>query len=126
MDGSQKLPQRLLGTVRDRIGAGAAFRSSCPCDFGMDPLCKRQRRERTARIAVADPLTADIPRRSCAMRAGIPEPSPMASSISSPYSAPILVAHYRLPRGRAQQRHRAIPATARKSRWRATLVLRDR
>ncbi len=26
MDGSQKLPQRLLGTVRDRIAAGAAYR----------------------------------------------------------------------------------------------------
>ncbi|MEP0507948.1 MAG: mannitol dehydrogenase family protein, partial [Aurantimonas coralicida] len=25
MDGSQKLPQRLLGTVRDRIAAGASF-----------------------------------------------------------------------------------------------------
>ena len=44
MDGSQKLPQRLLGTVRDRIAAGAPVPPSRARRRRLDPLRERRRR----------------------------------------------------------------------------------
>ena len=38
MDGSQKLPQRLLGTIRDRLAAGAPFRAPRARRRGVDAL----------------------------------------------------------------------------------------
>ena len=61
MDGSQKLPQRLLGTVRDRLAAGASFRhlALATADWiryasGVD--------EQGGAIAVADPMAESFAR----------------------------------------------------------------
>jgi fructuronate reductase len=56
MDGSQKLPQRLLGTVRDRISAGAAFVHLALAISGWIRYATGSD-EKHGRIAVADPLT---------------------------------------------------------------------
>ena len=55
MDGSQKLPQRLLGTVRDRIGAGARYAHLALAVAGWIRYASGTD-ERGARIEVADPL----------------------------------------------------------------------
>jgi fructuronate reductase len=57
MDGSQKLPQRLLGTVRDRIGAGAPFPHLALAVAGWIRYASGTDEQGSA-IAVADPLAA--------------------------------------------------------------------
>jgi fructuronate reductase len=57
MDGSQKLPQRLLGTVRDRIGAGAPFSDLALAIAGWIRYASGTD-EQGGRIDVADPLAA--------------------------------------------------------------------
>lgn len=56
MDGSQKLPQRLLGTVRDRIAAGAAYRHLALATAGWIRYASGVD-ERGRAIAVSDPMT---------------------------------------------------------------------
>jgi len=57
MDGSQKLPQRLLGTVRDRLAAGGSIRHLSLSVAGwMRYASGRDERGRT--IEVSDPLSA--------------------------------------------------------------------
>jgi fructuronate reductase len=55
MDGSQKLPQRLLGTVRDRMAAGASIRHLTLAVAGWIRYASG-RDERGAAIEVQDPL----------------------------------------------------------------------
>jgi fructuronate reductase len=55
MDGSQKLPQRLLGTVRDRITAGASYAHLALATAGWIRYASGTD-ERGGRIDVADPL----------------------------------------------------------------------
>jgi fructuronate reductase len=57
MDGSQKLPQRLLGTVRDRIAAGAPFAHLSLAVAGWIRYTSGTD-ERGRSIAVSDPLAA--------------------------------------------------------------------
>jgi fructuronate reductase len=57
MDGSQKLPQRLLGTVRDRIAAGASFAHLALAVAGWIRYASG-RDEHGGVIEVADPLAA--------------------------------------------------------------------
>jgi len=57
MDGSQKLPQRLLGSVRDRIGAGAPFPHLALAVAGWIRYASGTDEQGSA-IAVADPLAA--------------------------------------------------------------------
>ena len=57
MDGSQKLPQRLLGTVRDRISAGAAFAHLAVAIAGWIRYASGSD-ENHGWIAVADPLAS--------------------------------------------------------------------
>jgi fructuronate reductase len=59
MDGSQKLPQRLLGTVRDRIAAGASFSHLALAVAGWIRYASGTD-ERGGVIVVADPLAADF------------------------------------------------------------------
>ena len=55
MDGSQKLPQRLLGTVRDRIAVGAPFRHLALAIAGWIRYASGTDEQGSA-IAVSDPL----------------------------------------------------------------------
>jgi len=55
MDGSQKLPQRLLGTIRDRIAAGASFRHLALAVAGWIRYASGTD-ERGGTIAVSDPM----------------------------------------------------------------------
>lgn len=57
MDGSQKLPQRLLGAVRDRLAAGASIRHLTLAVAGWMRYASGLD-ERGTRIEVADPLAA--------------------------------------------------------------------
>jgi len=61
MDGSQKLPQRLLGTVRDRIAAGASFRHLALAIAGWIRYA-RGSDEHGRPIAVSDPLAPTFAR----------------------------------------------------------------
>jgi fructuronate reductase len=61
MDGSQKLPQRLLGTVRDRIAAGASWAHLALAVAGWIRYASGTD-EAGAPIAVADPLAEDFAR----------------------------------------------------------------
>jgi fructuronate reductase len=65
MDGSQKLPQRLLGTVRDRIAAGARFHHLALAIAGWIRYASG-RDERGCEIAVSDPLAATFARTTSA------------------------------------------------------------
>ena len=56
MDGSQKLPQRLLGTVRDRINAGASFTHLALATAGWIRYASGTN-EQGGRIDVEDPLS---------------------------------------------------------------------
>ena len=61
MDGSQKLPQRLLGTVRDRIARGAPFRHLALATAGWIRYASGT--DETGRaIAVSDPMAATFAR----------------------------------------------------------------
>jgi len=61
MDGSQKLPQRLLGTIRDRIAAGAPFDHLALAVAGwVRYACGTD--ERGGKIAVSDPLATTFER----------------------------------------------------------------
>jgi fructuronate reductase len=57
MDGSQKLPQRLLGTVRDRIAAGASFAHLALAVAGWIRYASGTDEQGRA-IAVSDPMAA--------------------------------------------------------------------
>lgn len=57
MDGSQKLPQRLLGTVRDRLAGGGSIRHLALAVAGWMRYASGVD-ERGARIEVSDPLAA--------------------------------------------------------------------
>jgi fructuronate reductase len=63
MDGSQKLPQRLLGTARDRLAAGAPLRRVA---LGIAAWMRyvTGRDERGALIDVRDPLADDLRQRT--------------------------------------------------------------
>ncbi len=63
MDGSQKLPQRLLGTIRDRLAAGAPIpRLALGVAAWMRYVAGTDEAGRT--IDVRDPLAADLRRRA--------------------------------------------------------------
>jgi fructuronate reductase len=70
MDGSQKLPQRLLGTVRDRIARGAPTRHLALAVAGWIRYASGTDEAGTA-IAVSDPLAGDF-RRIAQAAAGDP------------------------------------------------------
>jgi fructuronate reductase len=61
MDGSQKLPQRLLGTVRDRIAAGDSYAHLALAIAGWIRYASGSD-ERGGAIDVADPLAATFVR----------------------------------------------------------------
>jgi fructuronate reductase len=61
MDGSQKLPQRLLGTVRDRIATGARFHHLALATAGWIRYASGTD-ERGREIAVSDPMAATFAR----------------------------------------------------------------
>jgi fructuronate reductase len=63
MDGSQKLPQRLLGTIRDRLAAGRPFERLA---LGVAAWMRYAtgRDERGAAIDLRDPLAGDLGRRT--------------------------------------------------------------
>ena len=61
MDGSQKLPQRLLGTIRDRIAAGASFRHLALAVAGWIRYGSGTD-ERGRTIAVSDPMAMTFTR----------------------------------------------------------------
>jgi len=67
MDGSQKLPQRLLGTIRDRLGTGGAIDLTA---LGVAAWMRyvTGRDERGQRIEVDDPMAGRL--RAIAMSAG--------------------------------------------------------
>ena len=92
MDGSQKLPQRLLGTVRDRLAAGAPIRHLALAVAGWIRYASGED-EHGAPIAVQDPL-ADAFRRIVRDAGG--DPGPVADGfldLASVFGAD-LVAHY--------------------------------
>ena len=116
MDGSQKLPQRLLGSIRDRLAAGA------PIDrlvmgvagwmryvTGIDETGQADRRARSAR------------RRGCARSRIRPDSSPSASplpcSMCAKFSPPTC-RRSALPRAPSRTRSRASSRRARKRRSR--------
>lgn len=91
MDGSQKLPQRLLGTVRDRLAAGQPFgRAALGVAGWMRYVMGRD--ERGEAIDVRDPLADDLRRRT----AGDPTPEALVDACLS--VAPVFGAD--LPRNR--------------------------
>ena len=59
MDGSQKLPQRLLGTIRDRLQTGGAIDRLALGRRGLDAIRDGHRRGRGA-IDVRDPMAAKL------------------------------------------------------------------
>jgi fructuronate reductase len=61
MDGSQKLPQRLLGTVRDRIAAGGSFRHLALATAGWIRYASGVD-ERGGEIVVSDPMAPTFAR----------------------------------------------------------------
>jgi fructuronate reductase len=80
MDGSQKLPQRLLGTIRDRLEAGApitllAVAVASWMRFAMG------RDEKRERIVLNDPMAERI--LATAYAAGADAPTPDAGSIAT-------------------------------------------
>ena len=92
MDGSQKLPQRLLGTVRDRLAAGASLRHLALAVAGWIRYAAGTD-ERGDPIAVQDPL-ADTFRRI--VRDAGADPGPVADGfldLAGVFGAD-LVAHY--------------------------------
>ncbi len=87
MDGSQKLPQRLLGTVRDNLAAGRPIdRAALAVAGWMRYVSGVDEAGRAIRIS--DPLAADFARVAAAT-AAIRARSPAACSASPPSSAPI-------------------------------------
>ena len=76
MDGTQKLPQRLLGTIRDRLAAGAPFdRLALGVAAWMRYATGRD--ERGTAIDLRDPLADDLRRRT----AGLTEAAPIARAL---------------------------------------------
>ena len=82
MDGSQKLPQRLLGTVRDRLAAGAEPRWAALGVAAWMRYVWAAADDHGAPLPVEDPLAgrirevvaaADSPRRAAAALLGLPE-----------------------------------------------------
>jgi fructuronate reductase len=92
MDGSQKLPQRLLGTVRDRIAAGAPYAHLALAVAGWIRYASGTD-ERGAPIDVADPLAETFAR---IVRDARGDPGPVADGfldLKQVFGAD-LVAHY--------------------------------
>ena len=81
MDGSQKLPQRLLGTVRDNLAAGAPDRASRRWRSPAGCATRAAVDEAGARIEVADPLARDV--RAPSLRRIGDDPAAMAPTASS-------------------------------------------
>ncbi len=76
MDGSQKLPQRLLGTIRDRLAAGAGFeRLALGVAAWMRYATGRDEAGRS--IDLRDPLADDLRRRT----AGIHDPGALTDAL---------------------------------------------
>ncbi|WP_237480140.1 mannitol dehydrogenase family protein [Lichenibacterium dinghuense] len=76
MDGTQKLPQRLLGTARDRLAAGASIdRLALGIAAWMRYACGRD--ERGAPIDLRDPLADELRRRT----AGAAGAGPLADAL---------------------------------------------
>jgi fructuronate reductase len=92
MDGSQKLPQRLLGTVRDRIAAGDSYAHLALAIAGWIRYASGSD-ERGGAIDVADPLAATFVRIVADARG---DPGPVADGfldLKAVFGAD-LVAHY--------------------------------
>ena len=92
MDGSQKLPQRLLGTVRDRIAAGAPFTHLALAVAGWIRYASGSDEHGRA-IEVADPLAAAFAQIVCDARG---DPGPIADGFldQKEIFGTDLVAHY--------------------------------
>ena len=76
MDGSQKLPQRLLGTIRDRLAAGAGFeRLALGVAAWMRFATGRDEAGRS--IDLRDPLADDLQRRT----AGLHHPAALVDAL---------------------------------------------
>ena len=92
MDGSQKLPQRLLGTVRDRLAAGAPL-SHLPLAIAGWIRYASGSDERGGRIDVQDPLAETF---RAIVRDANGDPGPVADGFLDLASVfgPDLVAHY--------------------------------
>jgi fructuronate reductase len=92
MDGSQKLPQRLLGTVRDRIAQGTSHAHLALAIAGWIRYASGTD-ERGGRIDVADPLSATFVRIVADARG---DPGPVADGFLDlkPVFGADLVAHY--------------------------------
>jgi fructuronate reductase len=82
MDGSQKLPQRLLGTIRDRLAVGAEPRWACLGVAAWMRYVWAAADDRGAPLPVQDPLSGrirdlvaaeDSPRRAAAALLALPE-----------------------------------------------------
>ena len=92
MDGSQKLPQRLLGTVRDRLAAGAPL-AHLPLAIAGWIRYASGSDERGGRIDVQDPLAETF---RAIVREANGDPGPVADGFLDLASVfgPDLVAHY--------------------------------
>ena len=62
MDGSQKLPQRLLGTIADRLAAGAPFERLALGVAAWMIYAKASTRSAASRSLVQDPMAAEFAR----------------------------------------------------------------
>ncbi|HEU4947612.1 MAG TPA: mannitol dehydrogenase family protein [Kribbella sp.] len=60
MDGTQKLPQRLLGTIRDRLGAGAEPRLACLAVAAWMRFVSAGQADDGTPVVVDDPLAARL------------------------------------------------------------------
>ncbi len=80
MDGSQKLPQRLLGTIRDRLEAGAPITLLAVAVAGWMRFAMG-RDEKREPIVLNDPMAARI--LATAYAAGADAPTPDAGSIAT-------------------------------------------
>jgi fructuronate reductase len=77
MDGSQKLPQRLLQPIRERLAVGAQPRFACLALAAWMRYVTAERDETGAAINVDDPLAADLAR----VRAGAGSPADIVDSL---------------------------------------------
>jgi fructuronate reductase len=77
MDGSQKLPQRLLQPIRERLAVGAQPRFACLTLAAWMRYVTAERDETGAAINVDDPLAADLAR----VRAGAGSPADIVDSL---------------------------------------------
>ena len=88
MDGSQKLPQRLLDTVRERLAAGGSIAHLALAIAGWIRYATGTDGEGKP-FAVSDPMAAKFEAIAAAARGNAARRSPTAFSISPKCSAPI-------------------------------------